>query len=76
MRYLLVSCAVTNTLPILLGFIDHDLDYRFANDAYVEWLGRNSVKSLGSTGDHFANAELTDVLPVSAHDQTRPDTLH
>lgn len=39
---------LTNALPILVGFVDTDLVYRFANDAYMEWFGRSPVEVVGS----------------------------
>lgn len=31
---------IADSLPVLIAFIDTDLVYRFANQAYEEWLGR------------------------------------
>ncbi|MDW5318552.1 PAS domain-containing protein [Rhizobium sp. PL01] len=39
--------SLTNALPILVGFIDLSLTYRFANDAYKEWFGRSPGEIVG-----------------------------
>ncbi|MDW5317182.1 PAS domain-containing protein [Rhizobium sp. PL01] len=39
--------SLTNALPILVGFIDASLTYRFANDAYKEWFGHTPVEVVG-----------------------------
>lgn len=40
---------LTNALPILVGFIDQTLSYRFANDAYREWFGKDPSQVVGSS---------------------------
>ena len=39
--------VVTDSLPILIGFIDRDLVYRFANAAYREWFGVDPDEVVG-----------------------------
>lgn len=56
---------LTNALPILVGFIDHNLIYRFANDAYMEWFGRNPVEVVGSSVSDIISPEyLEKRLPL------------
>ena len=38
---------VADALPVLIGFVGHDLIYRFANRAYQEWLGRSPEEVVG-----------------------------
>ncbi|RTL22394.1 MAG: PAS domain-containing sensor histidine kinase, partial [Sphingomonadaceae bacterium] len=32
--------SITDALPVLISYIDRDLTYRFANNAYQDWFGR------------------------------------
>ncbi|MDQ0322627.1 PAS domain S-box-containing protein [Pararhizobium capsulatum DSM 1112] len=38
---------LTSALPILVGFLDNERIYRFANDAYVEWFGLEPSQVIG-----------------------------
>ena len=38
---------VTDTLPLLIAFIDRDLTYRFANRAYEDWFERSPEQVIG-----------------------------
>ncbi len=38
---------LTSALPILVGFVDTGLVYRFANDAYLEWFGKTPEDIVG-----------------------------
>jgi len=38
---------LTNALPILVGFIDRDNTYRFANEGYREWFGLPAADVIG-----------------------------
>ncbi len=38
---------LTNALPILVGFIDRDSTYRFANEGYREWFGLPAADVIG-----------------------------
>lgn len=38
---------LTNALPILVGFLDRDNIYRFANEGYVEWFGLSGADVVG-----------------------------
>jgi PAS domain S-box-containing protein len=38
---------LTNALPILVGFLDRDHVYRFANDGYMEWFGLAASDVIG-----------------------------
>ncbi|WP_149738152.1 response regulator [Rhizobium sp. RU20A] len=38
---------LTSALPILVGFVDIDFIYRFANDAYLEWFGKTPDEVVG-----------------------------
>ena len=39
--------TVTDALPMMIGFIDRDLRYRFANRAYVDWFGIDGSELIG-----------------------------
>jgi PAS domain S-box-containing protein len=39
--------TITDALPMMIGFIDRDGVYRFANRAYREWLGREPSDMIG-----------------------------
>lgn len=38
---------LTNALPILVGYVDRDYVYKFANDGYLEWFGRSANEVIG-----------------------------
>ncbi|NTA39397.1 PAS domain-containing protein [Agrobacterium salinitolerans] len=38
---------LTNALPILVGYVDRDYVYKFANDGYLEWFGRRADEVIG-----------------------------
>ena len=38
---------LTSALPILVGFLDKNYIYRFANDAYLEWFGHEPAQVIG-----------------------------
>ena len=38
---------VADSLPVLIGFVDRDLVYRFANHAYRDWFGRSPEEVVG-----------------------------
>ncbi|WP_419808770.1 PAS domain-containing protein [Sphingomonas sp.] len=40
---------VTDALPVLIGFIDRDLTYRFANKAYEDWFSLTPDQVVGRT---------------------------
>ena len=40
---------ITDALPVLIGFIDRDLVYRFANAAYVDWFSLTPKQVVGKT---------------------------
>ncbi|WP_061937936.1 PAS domain-containing protein [Aureimonas sp. AU22] len=40
---------VTDSLPVLIAFVDRDLVYRFANRAYEDWFGRGTDEVIGRT---------------------------
>ncbi len=49
---------LTNALPILVGYVDRDYVYKFANDGYLEWFGRSAEEVIGRSvpeivGDAF-----------------------
>ena len=54
---------VTNALPILVGFIDSDQRYRFANQAYEDWCYTDPAQVVGRT--------VSDVLG-DAYEARRP----
>ncbi len=40
---------ITNSLPVLIAYVDADLRYRFNNDAYRVWFGVSPQEALGRT---------------------------
>ncbi|RIY02858.1 response regulator [Aureimonas flava] len=40
---------VTDSLPVLIAFVDRELVYRFANRAYEDWFGRGAGSVIGHT---------------------------
>ncbi|MCB2376684.1 PAS domain-containing protein [Hymenobacter sp. BT635] len=38
---------LTDSLPVLIGYLDHELKYRFANHAYKAWFNQNPEELLG-----------------------------
>ncbi|MEP6503711.1 MAG: PAS domain-containing protein, partial [Betaproteobacteria bacterium] len=38
---------ITDNLPALVGYIDHEHQYRFANEKYREWLGHDPFSMVG-----------------------------
>jgi two-component system, OmpR family, sensor histidine kinase VicK len=39
---------ITNALPVLIAYVDHQQHYRFNNQAYEEWLGQLPAEIYGS----------------------------
>jgi diguanylate cyclase (GGDEF)-like protein/PAS domain S-box-containing protein len=39
--------TITDNLPVLVGYLDRDLRYRFANHAYQEWFGIKASELIG-----------------------------
>lgn len=71
---------LTNALPILVGFIDNDLTYRFANDAYMEWFGRTPAEVVGSSvadvlGQDYFESRLPLLQRAMAGETVVTDTL-
>jgi two-component system, chemotaxis family, CheB/CheR fusion protein len=56
---------VTDSLPVLIAYIDRDERYQFLNAAYEEWHGRPIASSLGK--------RLSDVVDRNMYDSIRPD---
>jgi two-component system CheB/CheR fusion protein len=56
---------VTDSLPVLIAYIDRDERYQFLNAAYESWHRRPIAESLGK--------RLRDVLPRSIYDLIRPE---
>ena len=40
---------IADSLPVLIGFVDRDYRYRFANAAYLEWFGLTPSQVVGKT---------------------------
>ncbi len=55
---------ITDSLPVLVAFVDRDERYRFANDYYREFLGTDPEGMLGQ--------RLSDVLTAEDYAQRRP----
>ncbi|QYO62447.1 PAS domain-containing protein [Leptolyngbya sp. 7M] len=56
--------VVTNTVPVLISFVDREQRYRFNNRTYEEWFGRSAAAVYGKT--------LWEVLGESAYRTLRP----
>ncbi|WP_336492742.1 PAS domain-containing protein [Methylobacterium nigriterrae] len=55
---------VADAMPVLIGFIDRSLTYRFANAAYQTWMGRAPQEVVGHTLSEVLSAgELEARLP-------------
>ena len=52
---------VTDALPMLIGFIDRDLTYRFANRAYQDWVGLAPAQVVGRTVEQTFGAQAAAV---------------
>ena len=51
--------TITNNVPVLIAYLDHDLRYRFANAMYKEWLGVRNDEMVGrSVGEVFGDDYL------------------
>ncbi|MBG1240967.1 PAS domain S-box protein [Nostoc sp. NZL] len=55
---------ITDTLPVLISFVDSEQRYRFNNRAYEEWFGHSTAEVYGK--------HLWDVLGESAYEVVRP----
>ncbi|MBD2725080.1 PAS domain S-box protein [Nostoc sp. FACHB-892] len=55
---------ITDTLPVLISFVDSEQRYRFNNRAYEEWFGHSTAEVYGK--------HLWEVLGESAYEVVRP----
>ncbi|WP_430255718.1 PAS domain-containing protein [Neorhizobium sp. DAR64872/K0K18] len=56
---------LTNALPILVGFLDRDHVYRFANDGYQEWFGLAASDVIGKhAAEVIGNAYYAARIPL------------
>ncbi|MFN6460405.1 MAG: PAS domain S-box protein [Nostoc sp. DedVER02] len=55
---------ITDTLPVLISFVDSEQRYRFNNRAYEEWFGHSTAEIYGK--------HLWDVMGESAYEVVRP----
>ncbi|MBN3922118.1 PAS domain S-box protein [Nostoc sp. NMS4] len=55
---------ITDTLPVLISFVDSEQRYRFNNRAYQEWFGHSTAEVYGK--------HLWEVLGESAYEVLRP----
>lgn len=67
---------ITNTLPVLIAYVDSDQRYRFNNDAYHIWFGVRPEEALGRTirdvaGESFYQSVLPHVQRALAGEQVR-----
>lgn len=70
---------LTAALPILVGFIDLNYTYRFANQGYLEWFGRAPEDVLGKrvvdvVGEAFFNERKPFIQRAMAGEQIVSDT--
>ncbi len=56
--------AVTNTVPVMISFIDADQRYRFNNRGYEEWFGQSAAEIYGK--------HLREVVSESEYEAIRP----
>ncbi len=56
--------AVTNTVPVMISFIDADQRYRFNNRGYEEWFGQPAAEIYGT--------HLRDAVSESEYEAIRP----
>jgi PAS domain S-box-containing protein len=49
---------ITDSLPVLIGFVDTNLVYRFVNLAYESWLGRSVHEIVGRKVEDVVGQEL------------------
>lgn len=55
-------CLITDSLPVLISFIDTDFRYRFVNKTYESWFGLPREQVLGRTVKEVEGAEAAEVL--------------
>lgn len=55
---------ITDTLPVLISFVDSEQRYRFNNRAYQEWFGHSATEVYGK--------HLSEVLGEAAYEVVRP----
>ncbi|MDQ1183445.1 hybrid sensor histidine kinase/response regulator [Agrobacterium larrymoorei] len=70
---------LTSALPILVGFIDLNYTYRFANEGYLEWFGRAPEEVLGQrvidvVGETFFNERKPFIQRAMAGEQIVSDS--
>lgn len=67
---------VTDTVPVLITYIDAESRFRFANKSYLEWIGKPSEEVIGKTvvevqGEESYNRLLPEIeLALAGHEQT------
>ncbi len=49
---------LTNALPILVGYVDCNCVYKFANDGYLEWFGRSADEVIGHSVPDIVGEEF------------------
>lgn len=49
---------VADSMPVLIGFVDRDLRYRFANRAYRDWFDRDPSEVIGRHVAEIADAAI------------------
>ncbi|MDI6024995.1 PAS domain-containing protein [Corticibacterium sp. UT-5YL-CI-8] len=71
---------LTNALPILVGFVDLDHVYRFANQGYLEWFGLRAEDILGRSvkdvmGESYYNARQPFMARAAAGENVIADLV-
>ncbi len=50
--------VISNTIPAFITYIDRDERYRFANSAYLTWVGKTSQEIIGKTAREVVGDEV------------------
>lgn len=67
---------VADALPVLIGFIDHNLVYRFANAAYQDWYSLRPAQVVGKTVQDALGAVRAEVRLPAMQRALSGETVH
>ena len=74
--------TITNNVPVLIAYLDHELRYRFANAMYKEWLGVRHEEMVGRSvrevfgDDYFGEREAGLKLALAGHMSSVESNVH